>query len=28
MPLFFLMLGFVLLLWFVPGIATWMPSRM
>ncbi|MGD9834452.1 MAG: TRAP transporter large permease [Piscinibacter sp.] len=27
-PLFLLMLGFVLLLWFVPGIATWMPSRM
>ena len=28
MPLFFLMFAFVLLLWFVPGIATWMPSRM
>ncbi len=28
MPLFFLMLSFVLLLWFVPGIATWMPARM
>ncbi len=28
LPLFFLMLAFVLLLWFVPGIATWMPSRM
>mgnify|MGYP002139658980 CR=1 FL=1 len=28
MPLFFLMLAFVLLLWFVPGIATWMPARM
>ena len=28
MPLFFVMLGFVLLLWFVPGMATWMPSRM
>jgi C4-dicarboxylate transporter, DctM subunit len=28
MPLFFLMLAFVLLLWFVPGIATWMPSHM
>ena len=28
MPLFWLMLAFVLLLWFVPGIATWMPSRM
>ena len=28
MPLFLLMLGFVLLLWFVPGIATWMPSQM
>ena len=27
-PLFLLMLGFVLLLWFVPGIATWMPSQM
>jgi C4-dicarboxylate transporter, DctM subunit len=28
MPLFWLMLAFVLLLWFVPGIATWMPSHM
>jgi tripartite ATP-independent transporter DctM subunit len=28
MPLFALMFGFVLLLWFVPGIATWMPARM
>jgi tripartite ATP-independent transporter DctM subunit len=28
MPLFWLMLAFVLLLWFVPGIATWMPARM
>ncbi len=28
LPLFFLMLAFVLLLWFVPGIATWMPARM
>ena len=28
MPLFWLMLAFVLLLWFMPGLATWMPSRM
>ncbi|WP_341890879.1 TRAP transporter large permease subunit [Variovorax sp. YR752] len=28
MPLFLLMFAFVLLLWFVPGIATWMPSQM
>ncbi len=28
MPLFALMLCFVLLLWFVPGIATWLPARM
>jgi tripartite ATP-independent transporter DctM subunit len=28
MPLFWLMLAFVLLLWFVPGIAIWMPARM
>jgi len=27
-PLFVLMLAFVLMLWFVPGIATWMPSHM
>ena len=28
MPLFWLMVAFVLLLWFVPGIALWMPSHM
>jgi len=28
LPLFFLMLGFVLLLWFVPGLAVWLPSHM
>jgi len=28
LPLFWLMVGFVLLLWFVPGIALWMPSHM
>jgi tripartite ATP-independent transporter DctM subunit len=27
-PFFFLMAGMVLLLWFVPGIATWLPSKM
>jgi tripartite ATP-independent transporter DctM subunit len=26
LPMFFLMFGFVLLLWFVPGLATWLPS--
>jgi C4-dicarboxylate transporter DctM subunit len=28
LPLFWLMVAFVLLLWFVPGIALWMPSHM
>jgi C4-dicarboxylate transporter DctM subunit len=28
MPLFWLMLAFVLVLWFVPGLATWLPSHM
>ncbi|NNU43693.1 TRAP transporter large permease [Ramlibacter montanisoli] len=28
MPFFFLMCGMVLLLWFVPQIATWLPSKM
>jgi len=28
MPFFFLMCGMVLLLWFFPGIATWLPSKM
>jgi tripartite ATP-independent transporter DctM subunit len=28
MPFFFLMCGMVLLLWFVPQLATWMPSHM
>jgi C4-dicarboxylate transporter, DctM subunit len=28
MPFFFLMCGMVLLLWFVPQIATWLPSHM
>ena len=28
MPFFFLMCAMVLLLWFVPGIATWLPSKM
>jgi C4-dicarboxylate transporter, DctM subunit len=28
LPMFFLMFGFVLLLWFVPGLATWLPSGM
>ncbi|GAB3649261.1 TRAP transporter large permease [Ramlibacter alkalitolerans] len=28
MPFFFLMCGMVLLLWFVPQMATWMPSKM
>jgi C4-dicarboxylate transporter DctM subunit len=28
MPFFFLMCGMVLLLWFVPQIATWLPGRM
>ncbi len=27
-PFFFLMCAMVLLLWFVPGIATWLPSKM
>jgi C4-dicarboxylate transporter, DctM subunit len=28
MPFFFLMCGMVLLLWFVPQLATWLPSKM
>jgi C4-dicarboxylate transporter DctM subunit len=28
MPFFFLMCGMVLLLWFFPGIAVWLPSKM
>jgi tripartite ATP-independent transporter DctM subunit len=28
LPFFLLMCGMVLLLWFVPGIATWLPSKM
>jgi C4-dicarboxylate transporter DctM subunit len=28
MPFFFLMCGMVLLLWFIPQIATWLPSKM
>ncbi len=28
MPFFFLMCGMVLLLWFFPGIATWLPTKM
>ncbi len=28
MPLFWLMLGFTMLLWLVPGLATWLPARM
>ena len=28
MPFFFLMCAMVLLLWWLPGIATWMPSKM
>ena len=28
MPFFFLMCGMVLLLWFFPGIATWLPGKM
>ncbi len=28
LPLFWLMLAFVLLMWFVPGLATWLPSQM
>jgi TRAP-type C4-dicarboxylate transport system permease large subunit len=28
MPFFFLMCGMVLLLWFVPQMATWLPSHM
>ena len=28
MPFFFLMCAMVLLLWFFPGIATWMPGHM
>ncbi len=28
MPLFWLMLAFVMVLWFVPGLATWLPSHM
>jgi C4-dicarboxylate transporter, DctM subunit len=28
MPFFFLMCGMVLLLWFVPQVATWLPSKM
>jgi C4-dicarboxylate transporter, DctM subunit len=27
-PFFFLMCGMVLLLWFFPGIATWLPAQM
>jgi TRAP-type C4-dicarboxylate transport system permease large subunit len=28
MPMFWLMCGFVLLVYFVPGIVTWLPSQM
>jgi hypothetical protein len=28
MPFFFLMCVMVLLLWFVPGLAVWLPSKM
>jgi tripartite ATP-independent transporter DctM subunit len=28
LPMFVLMFGFVLLLWFVPGLATWLPTGM
>jgi len=28
MPFFFLMCAMVLLLWFIPGIATWLPGKM
>jgi C4-dicarboxylate transporter, DctM subunit len=28
MPFFFLMCGMVLLLWFFPQIAVWLPSKM
>jgi TRAP-type C4-dicarboxylate transport system permease large subunit len=27
-PFFLLMVAMVLLLWFVPGLATWLPGRM
>ena len=28
LPMFFLMIGAVLLIWFVPGLVTWLPSQM
>ena len=28
MPFFFMMVAAVLLLWFFPGIATWLPGKM
>jgi C4-dicarboxylate transporter, DctM subunit len=28
MPFFFLMCAMVLMLWFVPGLAVWLPSKM